>query len=115
MARFSGIPTALVGLTGVNPTLLAAVNACLENIALLTGQRGDKKLAAQLKGFITLDLSPEMQLKAVAASGKGTIIGGVSVPDHKDYVELIRNVISLREDVASLRATMNALIKQLKD
>jgi hypothetical protein len=51
-------------------------------------------------------------------SAEGAAIGlkdeQVSVPTSDDYVKLVSNVQTLANDVASLRSTVELLIKQLK-
>jgi tRNA threonylcarbamoyladenosine modification (KEOPS) complex Pcc1 subunit len=46
--------------------------------------------------------------------GAGFTISGVTVPSLDDYNKLAVNVQQLANDVASLRATVNTLINQLK-
>ena len=53
-------------------------------------------------------------MKQVTAQGAGVNIDGAVVPAMDDYTELLKNVQTLANDVASLRATVDTLIKQLR-
>jgi tRNA threonylcarbamoyladenosine modification (KEOPS) complex Pcc1 subunit len=53
-------------------------------------------------------------MQRVTAEGAGFTISGVTVPSLDDYTRLVTNVQQIANDVAALRATVNALINQLK-
>jgi hypothetical protein len=50
----------------------------------------------------------------VSATGAGFVISGTQVAGLEDFGRLISDVQKLANDVANIRATLNALIQQLK-
>jgi len=50
----------------------------------------------------------------VSATGSGFTISGTQVAGLEDFSRLISDVQKLANDVANIRATLNALIQQLK-
>jgi hypothetical protein len=92
------------------------LNALKENVDLLTGARGEKDGASRAitKASVTITSVPAQSMRQVTAQGAGVNIEGAVVPALQDYVELLKNVQSLANDVASLRDTLNTLIGQLR-
>jgi hypothetical protein len=92
------------------------LNALKENVDLLTGARGEKDGASRAitKASVTITSVPAQSMRQVTAQGAGVNIEGAVVPALEDYVELLKNVQSLANDVASLRDTLNTLIGQLR-
>jgi len=92
------------------------LNALKENVDLLTGARGEKDGASRAitKASVTITSVPAQTMRQVTAQGAGVNIEGAVVPALQDYVELLKNVQSLANDVASLRDTLNTLIGQLR-
>ena len=114
MARFSAIPNPPQSeMTGWQYYML---NALKENVDLLTGARGEKDGASRAitKASVTITSVPAQSMRQVTAQGAGVNIEGAVVPALQDYVELLKNVQSLANDVASLRDTLNTLIGQLR-
>lgn len=91
-------------------------SALKENVELLTGLRGEEDGAsiAVSKSSINTVQAPEMLLQGVSAQGAGYTIEGASVPSSVDHNALISDVKTLVHDVASIRATLNALITDLR-
>ena len=112
--RFAAIPNIPQG--GLTDWQFVTLSAMKENIELLTGARGNtaSTAAAITKGAITVVPAPVQTMQRVTAEGVGFTISGVNVPSLDDYSKLIGNVQQLANDVAALRATVNALIGQLK-
>jgi len=114
MTRFSAIPNPPQSdMTGWQYYML---NALKENVDLLTGARGEKDGASRAitKASVTITSVPAQTMRQVTAQGAGVNIEGAVVPALQDYVELLKNVQSLANDVASLRDTLNTLIGQLR-
>lgn len=114
MTRFSAIPNPPQSeMTGWQYYML---NAIKENVDLLTGARGEKDGASRAitKASVTIASVPAQSMRQVTAQGAGVNIEGAVVPALQDYVELLKNVQSLANDVASLRDTLNTLIGQLR-
>jgi len=111
--RFTAIPSIPQG--GLNDWQFSTLTAMKENIELLMGARGsDTSVQAVVKGQITVS-NPEVQtMTRVSAIGSGFTISGVSVASLDDHNKLLSDVQQLANDVASLRATVNVLINQLK-
>lgn len=109
--QFTAIPT--VPQQGLNDWQFQTLNAMKENIELLTGVRGTGA-AAVIRGAVTVAGAPTQTMQRVTAQGAGFTISGQNVPSLDDYAQLIGNVQQLANDVAALRATVNALINQLK-
>ena len=109
--RFTTIPNIpQVGLTDWQFNTLTAMK---ENIELLTGARGDG-IKAITQQQVAVSSPPAQSMTQVTARGVGYTISGVTVPSLDDYVALLTNVQQLANDVANIRATLNALIIQLK-
>ena len=114
MARFSPIPN--VPQSGVDFWQVQTLSAMKENLELLTGTGGelDGASRALTKGSVTVEGAPTQTMTRVTATGTGFTISGVQVPSLVDYTKLVTNVQQLANDVASLRATVNALLNQLR-
>ena len=112
--RFTAIPN--VPQTGVSNWQFFFLNSLKENVELLTNTRtaGAGGAAAVLKGQVTVNPPAQQRLRQVTAQGNGFVVSGVKVADQDDYNELIRNVQTLTQDVANLRATVELLINQLR-
>lgn len=114
MARYTPIPEIPLG--GMEEWMFVTLSAMKENIDLLTGQRGESDGASTAisKSSITVQPVPEQGLKQLSATGAGFTINGVQVASLDDHVALMTDVRTLAVDVANVRATLNALIAQLK-
>lgn len=111
--RFSSVPNLpQSGLTDAQSSIIFALK---ENVELLIGARGSSNATrAILGGQVTVANPAAQTMSRVTATGAGFTISGVTVPSLDDYARLIVNVQQLANDVAALRATVNALINQLK-
>lgn len=114
MSRFTGIPS--LPQVGVEEWQSRILGAMKQNIELLIGTRGEQDASSRavLKSGIAITRVPEPTLRAVSAVGSGFTIGGAQVPSLSDYQALVRDVQSLTNDVAQLRAAVNTLISQLR-
>ncbi len=114
MSRFTAIPQ--IPQTDIVPWQYITLSALKENVELLTGTRGevDGVSRAITKGGVTVTGAPVQTMQRVTAQGAGFSVGSGAVPTLGDYTLLVSNVQSLANDVASLRATLNALITQLR-
>lgn len=111
--RFTAIPSIPQG--GLTDWQFNTMTAMKENIELLIGARGsDRSVRAVVSGQITVANPPNQTMTRVSAGGAGFTIGGTTVPSLDDYIKLVSDVQQLANDVASLQATVNALINQLK-
>jgi len=92
------------------------LSAMKENIELLTGNRGEKDgtSRALTAGAVTVNEAPAQTLPRITAQGNAVNVSGAIVPDMSDYVELLKNVQMLANDVTALRTTLNTLISQLR-
>jgi hypothetical protein len=92
------------------------LGAIKENVELLVGARGEKDGASRAitKAAITVIQAPEQSMRQVTAQGTAVNLEGAIVPAMDDYIELLKNVQALANDVASIRATLNTLITQLR-
>jgi hypothetical protein len=92
------------------------LNALKENVELLTGARGEKDNASRAitKASVTVTQAPAQTMRQVTAQGAAVNLDGAVVPAMDDYIELLKNVQALANDVATLRATLNTLIGQLR-
>jgi len=114
MARFSAIPNPPQSeMSGWQYYML---NALKENVELLTGARGEKDNASRAitKASVTVTQAPAQTMRQVTAQGAAVNLDGAVVPAMDDYIELLKNVQVLANDVATLRATLNTLIGQLR-
>lgn len=114
MARFSAIPNPPQSeMSGWQYYML---NALKENVELLTGARGEKDNASRAitKASVTVTQAPAQTMRQITAQGASVNLDGAVVPAMEDYIELLKNVQALANDVASLRATLNTLITQLR-
>jgi hypothetical protein len=114
MARFTGIPS--LPQVGVEEWQYRFLTAVKQNMELLTGTRNEQDAASRaiLKSTVTIVSAPEPSLRGVSAVGSGFTVGGAQVPSLADYQALVSDVQRLSNDVAQLRATVNALITQLR-
>jgi hypothetical protein len=114
MARFSGIPALPEG--NIEEWQIAILGPIKQNVELLTGTRGelDGASRALLRGDVDVAAPPASQFVQLSARGVGVTVSGVSVPTLTDYVNLLRDVQALGNDVVRLRATVEALIQQLR-
>jgi hypothetical protein len=114
MPRFTSIPT--VPTTNIGDWNGQILNALKENVELLTGTRGESDLASRaLTGDrVKVKTVENPTFARVTAQAKGYTISGVNVAALDDYSKLIIDVQNLGNDVLILRASLNALINQLK-
>lgn len=115
MARlptFAAVPN--IPLSELNNWQYSTLNSLKENVELLTGARANGQLRALTKAQVTVTPPPTQVMTTVSARGTGYNLSGVSVPSLEDYVQLVADVQSLANDVASLRSTVTSLIAQLK-
>lgn len=110
---FSAMPP--VPMVGLDSFIAAFMLSTKQNVELITGQYGDTRFRAVLKGQVTV-LPASSTLTQLTAKGSGLDIAGAvgTVPTLADYHELLKNVQLLANDVEVLRQTVNALIMQLK-
>ena len=113
LPRFAAIPS--IPQQGLTDWQFNTLNTMKENIDLLIGARGEASaLTAVTRGSVTVNPAPTQNMQRVTASGAGFTISGVTVPSLDDYARLLNDVQVLANDVANMRATLNALINQLK-
>jgi hypothetical protein len=114
MARFTPIPA--IPTASMSDWQYNTLSAMKENIELLTGTRGEKDgtSRALTTGAIKIQPAPTQTLPRITAQGSGVSIDGTVVPDMTDYVELLKNVQMLANDVTAIRNTLNTLISQLR-
>ena len=114
MARFSGIPA--LPQSNIDPALYSVVSALKENVELLTGTRGESDGAsiAITKSALTVASPADSLITALTAKGYGVTISGATVPTHADYLDLLRDVTFLLNDVIRLRATVATLVQQIR-
>lgn len=114
MARFSAIPNPPQ--TEMSSWQYQMLGAIKENVELLIGTRGEKDGSSRAitKSSITVREAPEQTMRQITAQGAGVNLQGAVVPAMEDYTELLKNVQAIANDVASLRATLNTLISQLR-
>jgi len=115
MARFAGIPA--LPQVGVEEWQFRFLTAVKQNVELLVGTRGEQGASSRavLKSTVTIPAAPEPSIRAVSAVGSGFTVGGAQVPSLADYQALVGDVQRLTNDVAQLRATVNALLSQLRN
>jgi hypothetical protein len=114
MSRFSAIPNPPQ--SEMSGWQFYMLNALKENVELLTGARGEKDGASRAitKAAVSVTQAPAQSMRQVTAQGSAVNIDGAVVPAIDDYIELLKNVQSLANDVAALRETLNTLIGQLR-
>jgi hypothetical protein len=114
MARFTSIPS--LPQVGVEEWQYRTLSAMKQNIELLIGTRGEQDLSSRalLKSSVRLTTAPEPSIRAVSAVGSGFTVSGAQVASLADYQALVKDVQLLLNDVAQLRATVNALLAQLR-
>lgn len=114
MARFSAIPEP--PMTDMTSWQFYMLNALKENVELLTGTRGEEDGASRAvtKSSITVTGVTTQSMQNVTAQGAGVSIEGAVVPTLEDYVEALKNIQMLANDVSVLRTTLNTLIAQLR-
>jgi hypothetical protein len=110
--RFAAVPN--IPMTGLTDWQSYVLSALKENVEILTGARGGTGGRAVVSGNITVAAVPTGTMTRVTAQGASYTISGVTVPSADDYVKLLTNVQELANDVATLRASVNALLIQLK-
>lgn len=114
MARFSAVPA--LPQSNVTSNEVMILGALKENVELLTGTRGepDNASRALIRGQVVVGVAPEQTMSRVSATGSGFTINGTQLAGLDDFAKLISDVQKLANDVANIRATLNALIQQLK-
>lgn len=114
MSRFSAIPNPPQ--SEMSGWQFYMLNALKENVELLTGSRGEKDGASRAitKAAVTVTQVPAQSMRQITAQGAAVNLEGAVVPAMEDYVELLKNVQALANDVAALRETLNTLIGQLR-
>lgn len=118
MSTFSAIPKIPEGVGDEWETDI--LSALSRNVSLLSGEiRGSRAL---LKEMITVRLLPDGEFSNVTALGKRTVIPSPIAGDESllqlvtldDYNNLVRDVVRLSQDVQAIRATLSALISQIR-
>jgi len=103
---------------GLQPWQYAFYNSIKESIEMLTGSRtGTDNSNQSIKiGQVTVATPASQNMTRVTADGSAISLKDekTSVPTAEDYAKLVGNVQTLANDVASLRSTVEVLIKQLK-
>lgn len=112
--RFAAVPAIPQG--NLTEWQSAVLSALKENVELLTGARRTSGGSAQavVRGQFTVSAPPAQNMTRLSAQGTGYTISNVTVPSIEDYSRLLSDVQTLANDVATLRATVNTLITQLK-
>jgi len=113
--RFSSIPE--IPLTDLADPKSLTLQAMKQNIDLLIGARGEQDLGSRAltKGQITVTRPPGQNATRLTAQGAGfSLESGQTVPSAQDYARLLTDVQTLMNDVATLRATVDTLIQQLR-
>ena len=111
---FSTIPQ--VPHEGLSPMQHQLLNTLKENVELLTGTRGGTAVnnRAVTTGQVGVRPVGTLTTPRITATGAGVSIDGASVPTLEDYAQLMADVQGVMNDVATLRATLNTLIQQLR-
>lgn len=114
MARFSGIPA--LPQSNIDPAVYAVLAALKENVELLTNTRGeyDAASAAITKSTLSVAAPEASSITALTAKGYGVSVSGVTVPTQADYLDLLRDMTLLLNDVIRLRATVATLVQQIR-
>ena len=114
MSRFAAIPNPPQ--SEMSSWQYQVLGAIKQNVELLIGSRGEKDGASRAvtKSSVTVTQAPEQTMRQITAQGAAVNLEGAVVPAMEDYVELLKNVQAIANDVASLRATLNTLITQLR-
>jgi len=114
MARYTAVPA--IPQSGLPEWQSRVLSALKENVELLTGTRGETDLASSAisRSSITVTTPPAQVLTNISAHGSGVTISGANMPLLEDYVRLMVDTQTLANDVANLRATVEALITQLR-
>ena len=114
MARYTPIPA--IPTASMSDWQYNTLSAMKENIELLTGSRGEKDgtSRALTSGSVAVKGVPAQTLPRITAQGSAVSIDGITVPDMADYVELLKNVQMLANDMTAIRDTLNTLISQLR-
>jgi hypothetical protein len=109
---FSAMPP--VPQVGLDSFIASFMLATKQNVEILTGQFGDTRFRPVYRGQVSVQSIINAQMQQVTAKGAGYNISGSNVPTLTDYIELIKSVQLLANDVEVMRQTLNALITQLK-
>lgn len=126
MARFVGIPA--IPEDDLSEGQVVLFNAFKENLELLAGIRGANasSIRAIRKEEVRVTGVPPQASQNVGTSqltvrGQGFKIEDATVPSLEDYTKLINDVLQVKNDIAALatetnalRATLEALIEQLR-
>jgi hypothetical protein len=99
---------------GLDSFIAGFMLATKQNVEVLTGQYGDKRFQCVLRGQISVQTITTVSMQQVTAKGSGVTISGSNVPTLADYIETVKSLQLLANDVSSMRNTLNALIMQLK-
>lgn len=112
--QFTTIPQ--VPHEGLGPLQYQLLNTLKENVEILTGTRSGAALdnRAITTGQVGVQPVGTLTSPRITASGAGSSIDGTSVPTLEDYAQLMADVQGVMNDVATLRATLNTLIQQLR-
>ena len=114
MARFTAIPG--VPQSNITDEQSLLITTIKQNVELLAGTRGeeDSQSKAVTKGDIDVNNLSLQNMRQVSAKGAGFTISGQDVVSLEDYGKLLLDVQVLDNDLKSTRASLNALITQLK-
>lgn len=112
--RFSPIPQPAA--VEASSWQFGMLEALRENVELLTGFRGERDGASRavLKSDIQVSQIRVPTLTRITAQGGGVPLSGVAVPTLQDYVELLRNVQQMADDMKRMQDTINTLITELR-
>ena len=112
--RFTAIPA--LPQSGVDEWQLRVLSAIKENVELLTGPRGeeDRNSVALVRSRLNVSPPAAQTMTQVSAQGSGVTVSGVNIPTLDDYGRLLSDTQRLANDVAALRATVEALVNQLR-
>ena len=113
--RFVSVPAVPTN-TDLNQQLTVLIENIKENVELLTGLRdeADRISKSVTQGQVTVLSLPTQNMQQLSAKGVGFTISGQDVVSLEDYGKLLLDVQVLANDLKSTRASLNALILQIK-
>jgi len=114
MSRFTAIPDPPQ--TQMSDWQFYMFTAIKQNLDLLTGLRQERDGGSQAitRSSVTITSVPAQSMRQITAQGASLNIEGATVPAAEDYVEALKNLQQLANDVANLYAVVNTLIRQLR-
>ena len=113
-SSFTAIPN--IPQSGLTDWQFNTLTSMKENLELLMGARrsAGTNTKALLSGQVTVANPPAQVMTAISSTGAGFLISNRRVASLEDYTQALRDLQTLADDVANLRATVNTLVNQLK-